>query len=66
MRRKKGFDYGKGNYYFTIKGGRNNITLHRKDKSAAIDVFQRYESVGKDMVWHGKWDGKSFTEDNLF
>lgn len=66
MRRKtKGFDYSEGIYYFTIKGGRNNITLHRKDKGAALDIFRRYESVGKDMVWLGRWDGKDFTEQNL-
>lgn len=64
-RRKKGFDYITGIYYFTIKGGRNNITMHRKDKAMAMDVFRRYESVGKDIVWHGKWDGRKFVEEKL-
>ena len=66
MRRKKqGFEYGEGNYYFTIKGGRNNITMHRKNRSTAIDIFRRYESVGKDIVWLGKWDGKAFIEEDI-
>lgn len=64
-RRTKGFDYGEGNYYFTIKGGRNNITMHRKSKAAAVEVYQRYESVGKDIVWLGKWDGDNFVESSL-
>lgn len=64
-RRKKGFEFGEGVYYFTIKGGRNNITMHRKDKNTAISVFNRYESVGKDIEWLGKWDGSKFVESNL-
>ena len=61
-RKKKGFEFSEGVYYFTIKGGRNNITVHRKEKSSAISVFKRYESVGKDIEWHGMWDGKQFVE----
>ena len=61
-RRKKGFEFSDGIYYFTIKSRPNNITLHRKDKSIAIDTFKRYQGVGKEVEWLGKWDGEGFTE----
>lgn len=64
-RRTKGFDYADGVYYFTIKTRPNNITMHRKDKGAAVKTFQRYEEIGKEVEWLGKWDGKNFTETSL-
>lgn len=62
MRSKKNFDYGKGKYYFTIKSSPNNITIHRKEKEAAQRTFLHYLAMGKDIEWHGMWDGKKFTE----
>ncbi len=53
---------GKDKYYFTIKAMPNNITIYRSDKSAAIDAFLKYKSLGKECEWLGKWDGKKFTE----
>jgi len=53
---------GKGKYYFTIKSTPNNITMYRKTKKAAIDAYHRYQQLGKECEWLGKWDGKKFTE----
>lgn len=65
MRVKRNFEWGKGKYYFTIKSFPTNITIYRKTKEAASLAFMRYKQVGKDVEWHGKWDGKEFTETNL-
>ncbi len=64
MRYKKGFSYTKSVYYFTVKSVPNNITIYRKSKEAAVDAYQKYLSVGKDIEWHGKWNGKQFVESN--
>lgn len=64
-RRTKGFEFSKGIFYFTIKGGQRNITIHRKDKRAALKFFRLYKSVGKEIEWLGKWDGGKFIESNL-
>lgn len=65
MRVKRNFEWGKGKYYFTIKSFPTNITIYRKSKDAAALAFQRYKQVGKDVEWHGKWDGKEFVETSL-
>ncbi|MEL6831841.1 MAG: hypothetical protein AAFP77_02565 [Bacteroidota bacterium] len=62
MRRKKGFDYGKGKYYLTIVDFPNNITFHRLDKTAAVRAYEHYIAIGKKIEWLGKWDGKKFIE----
>lgn len=62
MRRKKGFEFGKGKYYFTIVDFPNNITMHRLDKESASRDFLRYKALGKNVEWLGKWDGKNFQE----
>jgi hypothetical protein len=62
MRYKKGFSYAKGTYYFTVKAIPNNITIYRKTKEAAADAYQKYVSLGKDIEWLGKWNGKQFLE----
>lgn len=65
MRVKRNFEWGKGKYYFTIKSFPTNITIYRKTKDAAKLAFMRYKQVGKDVEWHGKWNGKEFTETSL-
>ena len=62
MRKKKGFDFGKGKYYLTIVDFPNNITFHRLDKDAAVRAYSHYNAIGKKIEWLGKWDGKKFTE----
>ncbi|WP_367389554.1 hypothetical protein [Lewinella sp. LCG006] len=62
MRRKKGFDYGKGKYYLTIVDFPNNVTLHRIEKAAATRAYEHYIAIGKKVEWLGKWDGKKFIE----
>lgn len=62
MRFSKNFSPGKGKYYFTIKSIPNNITIYRKNKSAAASAFRRYQKAGKEVEWLGKWDGKKFIE----
>ena len=64
MRYKKGFNYAKSTYYFTVKAIPNNITIYRKTKEAAVDAYQKYVSLGKDIEWLGKWNGKQFVEAN--
>lgn len=64
MRYKKKFDYGKGKYYMIIKSIPNNITFFRKSKEAAVEAFQSYMAVGKNVEWLGKWNGKKFVENN--
>lgn len=61
-RSRKGFDYGKGKYYITIKSIPNNITMNRSDVKAAADVYHRYVQLGKEVEWHGKWNGKNWDE----
>lgn len=65
MKRKKGFDYGKGKYYLTIVDSPSNITFHRLDKEAAVRAYNHYIAIGKKIEWLGKWDGKKFTEDKV-
>ena len=65
MRSKKNFNYQRGKYYLVIKSHPNNITFYRKDKSAAVDTFHRYNQVGKNIEWLGRWNGKSFEEQNI-
>jgi len=62
MRRKNAFDFVEGKYYFTIRSYPNDITIHRKDKVNAVSAFMIYKAAGKDIEWHGKWDGKNFVE----
>ena len=62
MRKKKGFDFGKGKYYLTIVDFPNNITFHRLDKAAAVRAYEHYNAIGKKIEWLGKWDGKKFIE----
>ena len=62
MRSSKKFDYGEGKYYFTLKSSPSNITMHRKSKEEAKETYKKYYNLGKDMEWHGKWDGKKFVE----
>jgi hypothetical protein len=65
MRSKKNFAMGKGKYYFTVKSVPNNITIFRKTKEAAVEAFRSYKSVGKEVEWLGRWDGKKFTESTV-
>ena len=65
MRSRKKFDFAKGKYYITIKSVPNDITMSRKDRDNAIAAYQRYDEVGKTVVWHGCWNGKSFDEDEI-
>lgn len=65
MRKKKGFDYGKGVYYFTVGSSPRNITINRRELDAAIHTFKQYQSNGKKIEWLGKWDGKKFIEDDF-
>jgi len=62
MRSKKNFAMGKGKYYFTVKSVPNNITIFRKTKDAAAEAFLSYKSVGNEVEWLGRWDGKKFQE----
>jgi hypothetical protein len=62
MRRKKGFEYGEGKYYLTIKSSPNNITLYRESKGSAVQAYYRYKGVGKDVEWQGQWNGKEFVD----
>lgn len=66
-RRTKKFDFAEGVYYFNInKGYRNDITIKRKDKSKAILDYKNYLVTQKgNCEWLGKWNGKSFVEDNF-
>lgn len=59
-KRKKGFAYSEGTYYFQIKATPYNITISRKDEGKAKDRFNHYESVGKTAEWMGMWNGKDF------
>lgn len=69
MSRKKNnkFDYADGVYYFSIKKGfNNNIIINRRDKDKAIMTFANYQKIYPDKCeWLGKWEGKSFVEDNF-
>lgn len=63
MRRSsKKFDYAVGKFYFTLKGSPSNITMHRNSKDEAEQAYIKYFSLGKQMEWHGKWNGKKFEE----
>lgn len=59
---KKHFTLGKGKYYFNVKSGHSNITIHRGDKKTAVNIFNSYKRVGKEVEWLGKWTGKKFAE----
>lgn len=65
MRVKRNFDWGKGKFYFTIKSFPTNITISRASKDAAALAFMRYKQVGKDVEWHGQWNGKEFTDTSI-
>ena len=43
-------------YYFEV----GNITIHRDSKKMAKKAYDRYDKVGKEASWLGKWDGKDF------
>jgi len=59
----KKFDYGEGVYYFNITSmGYNCITIHRKNRKEAMQTFENYKNVGKDVEWLGQWDGKKFID----
>ena len=62
MRKKKGFDFGKGKYYLTIVDFPNNITMHRLDRESAVRAYEHYKAIGKNIEWLGQWNGKSFTD----
>ena len=63
--KRKNFDWGKGKYYLKIDSIPNNITLFRKTKEAAFITFKRYNDVGKQIEWLGKWNGKEFVDDKV-
>ncbi len=65
MRKKSGFNFAENTYYFTIKSSPNNITIYRKDKREAVNIFIKYQEMGKDCQWHGKWDGKNWAESDV-
>jgi len=65
MRRKKGFDFSEGSYYLTIVSSPQNITLHRKTKENALFAYNQYKAVGKQVEWHGMWNGKKFDDTSL-
>lgn len=59
----KKYALGEGKYYFTIKtGGMTNILINRKAKKDAVRAFKSYVKNGKDVEWHGKWQGKKFSD----
>lgn len=62
MRKKKGFDFGKGKYYLIIVDFLNNIIFYRLDKVVVVRVYEYYNVIGKKVEWLGKWDGKKFIE----
>ena len=62
MRRSKKFDFGVGKYYFTLKSSPSNITMHRNTRGEAELTYKKYINLGKDVEWHGKWEGKKFSE----
>jgi hypothetical protein len=66
-RSTKRFQYGEGVYYFNInKGYNNNITLKRMTLDKALDAYQQYiRTHGQSVEWLGKWNGKSFDENNI-
>lgn len=55
-------NYSKDNYFFTIKGIPNNITIYRNTKDDASKAFHQYKAVGKQIEWLGRWNGKKFIE----
>ena len=59
---RKHYSLGKGKYYFNVKSGQTNITIHRVSKDEAVDSFLRYKKNGRDVEWLGKWGGKKFSE----
>ena len=63
--RSKNWTLGKGKYYFRIKSGQQQIMIHRSKKDKALQVYQNYEKLGKQVEWLGKWDGKKFVEEEL-
>jgi len=62
-RRRKGFDYAKGVFYFQIKTTPYNITISRKEEDKARNRFAHYQSVGKTAEWLGMWNGKDFEKE---
>lgn len=66
MKLCKNFVMGKGKYYFMIKFVFNNIIIFRKLKDVVIFIFKKYQKVGKEIEWFGKWDGKKFVENFMF
>lgn len=62
---KKNYNLGVGKYYFTIKtGGMTNIMINRSKKKDAVRAFHSYKKNGKDVEWHGKWEGKKFSDES--
>jgi hypothetical protein len=59
---KKNYSLGKGKYYFNVKAGHANITIHRASKRDALNTYESYKKVGKEVEWLGKWNGKKFIE----
>ena len=59
-RKRKGFDYAEGTYYFQIKARPYNITISRKKEGNARDRFAHYQAVGKHAEWLGMWNARSF------
>lgn len=65
MRNNKKFDFADGKYYFNVLNGIQTITIHRKEKEAAMMSFRSYQKVGKKVEWLGRWEGKKFQENNF-
>lgn len=62
----KKYSLGKGKFYFSIKtGGMSNILINRKTKKDAVRSYHNYLKNGKDVEWHGKWDGKKFGDTSV-
>ena len=65
MRHKRGFDYGKGKYYFVVKDSPSSITISRSEKPEAVHAYQHYATLGKEVEWLGRWNGKDFEEQDI-
>jgi len=50
------------NYYFVIKSPTKETTIRRATKQAALNAFQHYLSLGKELEWQGKWTGNAFQD----
>jgi hypothetical protein len=62
--RKKSFAMGKGVYYIRVKTGPAKILIKRKEKKDAVEAYFSYIKTGKECEWLGKWDGKTYTDND--